>query len=92
VPLWSSLLPKAKWYYIQEKHSNMPNNRHIIEATLDLIRGDAVNLPDKLPAPRGFFGGVSFSTPPAESAAELESKIRSGTANQEDLKQLYFAL
>jgi pimeloyl-ACP methyl ester carboxylesterase len=91
VPLWSSLIPRAKWYYVQEKHSNMPNNRQIIQATLDLLHGDTVSLPDQLPEPRQFFG-VSFSTPPADSAGELESKIRSGTANQDDLRQLYFAL
>ncbi len=93
VPLWSALLPGADIYYVQEKHSDMPKNREIIQASLDLIHDGKPGLPTALPEPKaGGFLGLSFDVPGEENAAALEAKIRTGTASQEDLQQLYFAL
>ena len=89
VPLWSAVLPKAEVFYIEEKHGKLPANRKVQAAVLNLIHGKASSLPADLPEPKGFF---SFDIPVEPSPAELESKIRSGTATQEDLRQLYFAL
>ncbi len=89
VPLWSAVLPKAKVFYIEEKHGKLPANRKVQAAVLNLIHGKDSPLPADLPEPKGFF---SFDIPVEPSPAELESKIRSGTATEEDLRQLYFAL
>lgn len=91
VPLWSALLPAAEVYYIQEKHSELPNNREVIRAALDLVNGEKPALPVALPEPKQGFLGISFDAPSTQTAEELEAKIRAGTASQEDLKQLYFA-
>ena len=91
VPLWSALLPAADVYYIQEKHSDLPNNREVIRAALDLVNGEKPALPVSLPEPKEGFLGISFDLPTTQTAEELEAKIRAGTASQEDLKQLYFA-
>jgi pimeloyl-ACP methyl ester carboxylesterase len=93
VPLWSARLPRAELFYIQEKHADLPNNREVIQAALELINDGKPGLPGTLPAPKaGGFLGISFDIASEDSAALLETKIRTGTATQDDLKQLYFAL
>lgn len=102
VPLWSALLPRAEVYYVRAKHSDLPNQPEVIDAALNLILGDSCTLPTALPEPRSFLGlhfgldGEEESAAPEElaapSPAELEEKIRSGTADQNDLKSLRFAL
>jgi pimeloyl-ACP methyl ester carboxylesterase len=100
VPLWSARLPGADLFYIEEKHADLPKNQHVIQAALELINDGKPGLATALPEPKGGLFGLSFDVPgegaaPAAvtlSAAELEARIRSGTANQDDLKQLYFAL
>ena len=90
VPLWSALLPGADTYYIQEKHSDLPANRQVIQAVLALIRGRRAALPAELPAPRRF--PAAFAAPAPTPPEALEARIRSGTAGKDDLEQLYFAL
>lgn len=91
VPLWSALLPGASTFYIQEKHGTLPANRQVIQAVLALIREQRCALPAALPAPRRF-AGVAFDVQQGSSPEELQARIRSGTADQDDLDQLYFAL
>jgi hypothetical protein len=91
VPLWSARLPGADLFYIQEKHADLPNNRQVIQAALDLVNDGQPDLPTVLPEPKTSFLGLSFEAPGDDSAADLGDKIRAGTATQEDLKKLYFA-
>jgi hypothetical protein len=94
VPLWSARLPGADVYYIQEVHRNLPNNGKVIQATQDLINTGHCDLPTSLPAPRGFsFDAVPGGPVPFDVQAEdLRTKIETGTASDEDLDKLYFAL
>jgi pimeloyl-ACP methyl ester carboxylesterase len=107
VPLWSSRLPGADIYYIQEKHGDLPKNRQVAASVLNLIQDGRCALPTALPPRRRSLGGFSFSVPgeeedtpveeaaevvPEVAAAELRMKIESGTASQDDLKLLHFAL
>ena len=92
VPLWSALLPGASVYYIQQGHVDLPSNRQVIKATLDLINGGTPDLPTQLPPRRsGLFRGGTLA--PAEDEADrLRARLEEGTANAEDLSRLYFAL
>ena len=100
VPLWSALLPRANVFYVRAKHGDMPNQPEIIDAVLNLILGDSCPLPAVLPEPRSFLGvhfglegeGGEAPVEAPPSPAELEAKIRSGTADQNDLKSLRFAM
>jgi pimeloyl-ACP methyl ester carboxylesterase len=91
VPLWSAVLPSATMYYVEEVHRNLPKNKDVIEAALDLIHGGTPDLPVDLP-PRqaGFF---SFAAPeaPDVTAEKLRQHLEEGTANESELAQLYFA-
>lgn len=92
VPLWSSLLPGAQTYYIQEKHTNLPNNNDVIAAVQALLQGGAPKLPETLPPPRNILG-ISFDAPAVPpTPEELAQKIRAGTAGKNDLDALHFAL
>jgi hypothetical protein len=80
----------------------MPNTPEIIDAVLSLILGNSCDLPKELPEPRSFLGlhfgidgegePVEVPEPPPPSPEELQAKILSGTADQNDLKSLRFAL
>jgi len=91
VPLWSALLPGAVIYYAEEVHRYLPKNKPVIEATLELIHGGTPGLPTELPAPRP--GLFSFAPPePVDVAADtLRQRVEEGTANADELSQLYFA-
>ena len=89
VPLWSSVLPGANVFYVQEKHANLPGNNQVLSAVQSLLGGGKVSLPVKLPEPRSFLG-LSFDVPEPVSPEVLKARIRSGTADQNDLQQLYF--
>lgn len=101
VPLWSALLPRAEIFYVRARHGDMPNEPEVINAVLNLILGNSCPLPAALPEPRSFLGlhfgvdGELVEEPveaPPPTPAELEEKIRSGTADQNDLKSLRFAM
>jgi len=92
VPLWSAVLPGATMYYIEETHRTLPKNKKVIKATLDLIAGQKPSLPTELPAHR-----VAIRTAPEPEPVEIEAErlrlhLQDGTANEEHLSQLYFAL
>lgn len=93
VPLWSALLPGADIFYIQEKHSELPGNRQVMQSVLRLIQGESCQLATALPKP-ALFGGISFGVdekqPPTPE--ELRERIRTGTADKDDLRALHFAL
>jgi hypothetical protein len=91
VPLWSALLPGATIYYAQEVHRDLPKNKKVLKATLDLIHGGVPDLDTELPPfDPGWF---SFEPPEPvdESAQKLRANLEEGTASAEDLSQLYFA-
>lgn len=92
VPLWSSLLPGATIYYVQEVHRDLPKNGDVIEATLELIHRGRAELPTELPEPEfGLFGREALA--PAEVEAErLRRNLEMGNASQEELSNLFFAL
>ncbi len=92
VPLWSATLPKARMFYIQERHRNLPGNGDVIKAVLALTHNDEPNLPSEIP-PRetGWFGrGVETPTSLDEQAFELRQHLADGTATAEELTQFYF--
>ncbi len=91
VPLWSALLPKAAIYYIQEVHRNLPKNKAMIEATLELIHGGTPNLPTELPPPSGVFRReVPMSAD--MQARQLTDRLEQGTVTAEDLAVFYSGL
>lgn len=91
VPLWSALMPGLETLYIQEKHSDLPANREVINTVIGLMRGLPAALATVLPEPKNFLG-LAFETPAAVPPAVLEARIRTGAADQNDLNQLFFAM
>ncbi|MFQ5854812.1 MAG: lipase family alpha/beta hydrolase, partial [Anaerolineae bacterium] len=96
VPLWSAVLPGATIYYIQQVHRYLPKNKRVIDATLDLIHNGTPSLPTELP-PRdtGLLGhllGRDALAPADVEAERLRQRLEDGTASEEDLTLLYFAM
>jgi pimeloyl-ACP methyl ester carboxylesterase len=91
VPLWSSLLPGATIHYVQEVHGDLPKNRSVIKATLQLIHEGTANLPTELPEPKAGFFGRDALAPADVEAGRLRQHLEAGTASQEDLSSLFFA-
>lgn len=92
VPLWSSVLPGAAMYYVQEVHRDLPKNRSVIGATLDLIHQGIPDLPTDLPEPRhGLLTREALASAEVE-AERLRQHLEAGTASQEELSRLFFAL
>ncbi len=91
VPLWSAELPGAKVYYTQVNHRDLPGNKSVIQATLDLINTGDCKLPETLPPPKPFFFEPSVSVPVDVQAEDLRAKIETGIVSEHDLKNLYFA-
>ncbi len=89
VPLWSAVLPGATMYYIEEVHRDLPKNKQILRATLDLIHGQPPDLDTSIPGRRAI---VKRDVAPPEVDAEgLKQRIETGTATEKDLEQLFFA-
>lgn len=92
VPLWSAVLPGASMYYIQQGHRDLPKNRQVIDATLELIHGGTPNLPTELPPPKaGIFGREMLAQADVEVEG-LRRRLEAGTANSEDLSLLHLGL
>jgi len=93
VPLWSSVLPGAQMYYVNEKHRYLPGNDKVIAGVLELLNGGTPKLAKTIPpAPSGIFRAErEFMSTDAE-ADDLRRKLEAGTANGADLGKLYFAL
>jgi pimeloyl-ACP methyl ester carboxylesterase len=91
VPLWSSQLPGARLYYIQEVHAKLPANGQVIQATLDLIQQGTCSLPDTVPAYKFFPLGTGVPVSFDGQVEDLRGKIQSGSASQQDLEKLFFA-
>jgi len=90
VPLWSARLPGAVVYYIQEVHRNLPRNKQVIKATLELIQSGDCDLPSELPAPKaGLFGRRAVGSLD-DRATRLRLALEDGTASEEDLSELFF--
>jgi hypothetical protein len=89
VPLWSSVLPRANMYYVEEVHRDLPKNKQIIRATLDLIHGRAPDLPAIIPARRAI--ADRDLAPPEADVDGLRERIETGTVTEKDLQQLFFA-
>jgi hypothetical protein len=96
VPPRSANLPEATVYYIQYDHRNLPSNRQVIKGTLDLIHGgETEKLPTDLrPREPGLFGRGVLSPADVEDieAERLRQRLEDGTADAQDLSQLYFAM
>ncbi len=89
VPLWSAVLPGATMYYVEEVHRDLPKNKRVLRATLDLIHGQMPDLDTSIPGRRAI---VEREVAPPEVDAEgLKRRIEAGTATEKDLEQLYFA-
>jgi pimeloyl-ACP methyl ester carboxylesterase len=88
VPLWSALLPGATMYYVEEVHRDLPKNKQIIRATLDLIHGRKPDLLTSIPTRREVV--EREVAPPEVDADALRERIEAGTATEQDLQQLFF--
>jgi hypothetical protein len=92
VPLWSAILPGATIYYVEEVHRDLPKNREVIDATLDVIYDRPVRLPTSIPTRRAMVADRPSPLPAETEAERLRQRIEAGTANEADLALLYFAL
>jgi pimeloyl-ACP methyl ester carboxylesterase len=91
VPGWSGFYEKARLFYIQEVHRDLPKNNQVIQAVQDLIQSDTCDLNKRIPRRKvGLFARAPI-TSPATQAAVLEDKIRAGSVDDADLDTLYFA-
>jgi hypothetical protein len=90
VPLWSAQLPGADIYYVQEVHRDLPKNREVIDAVIDLTYDRTPALPTSLPEPKaGFLGLRPVLGSPEIEAQRLRQKIEAGTASEQDLEMLF---
>ena len=78
-------------YYIEEIHRTLPKNKKVIRATLDLIRGQTPSLAIEMPAYRAAPRSARETQPVEVEAEQLRLHFQDGTANEEQLSQLYFA-
>jgi pimeloyl-ACP methyl ester carboxylesterase len=91
VPSWSANFAKAKLYFIQEVHKNLPNNMDVINAVQELLHDGSCGLPQKVPPKKtGLFARAPVIST-TDQAAVLADKIRKGSINQDDLENIYFA-
>jgi hypothetical protein len=91
VPLWSAILPGATVFYIEEKHRDLPKNKRVIEATLDLIHRGEPDLPTELPMRKALLVDRPVSPPVDVEAEQIRGDVEVGTATEEELSQLFFA-
>ncbi|GAP06633.1 lecithin:cholesterol acyltransferase [Anaerolinea thermolimosa] len=92
VPGWSGFYPKARVYYIQEVHRNLPGNSDVIQAVKAITREGKCNLSQQVPKKKSGLIARDSPLPVNTRAAIIEEKIHSGTVTEADLENLYFAL
>ena len=90
VPLWSVRKEGISTYYIEERHRNLPSNRAVLEAILELVHGGAPSLPREVPEPSGLFERLRVA-PVVQQVLELRRRIEEGEFSREDLQKLFFA-
>ena len=92
VPLWSAVLPGATMYYIEEVHRTLPKNKAVIQATLDLIHGQTPDLWTDIPAHRQAERSRAIAEPVDAEAERIRRRLEDGSATEEELAPLFFAL
>ena len=92
VPGWSGFYPKARMYYIQEVHRDLPGNSDVIRAVKAIARDGSCDLSQQVPKKKSGFLTRDIPLPVNTRAAVVEEKIRTGTVNEADLENFYFAL
>ncbi|HSJ57778.1 MAG TPA: alpha/beta fold hydrolase [Anaerolineae bacterium] len=92
VPLWSSILPGATIYYVQDQHRALAKNRDVLRGTLDVIHDGHARLPTELPEPERGWLRRDAPVPADVEAAHLRLRLELGSADEEDLSKLFFAL
>ncbi len=93
VPLWSAVLPGATMYYVNEKHRYLPGNDDVMAGVLELLYGGTPKLATAIPPRKpGLFAAAREPVTPQAEAAALRERLEKGTASEEDLGKLYFAM
>lgn len=93
VPLWAAILPGAIMYYVNERHRYLPSNDRVIAAVLELLHDGQPRLSRTIPPRRAGLLPHARAARSVEAEADaLRARLTTGTANGEDVAQLYFAL
>ena len=92
VPHWSAVAPGFDVYYVQEVHRTLPTNPQVIQATLALVEGGAVDLPSTLPPRKTGWFSRDLQPRPQTQAQQLRDHLQTGALTREDLDAFYFAL
>jgi len=90
VPLWSVRKEGVSTYYIEDRHRNLPSNRAVLGAILELAHGGKPDLPRVVPEPSGLLERLR-TAPAMQQAMELRRRLEAGELTREDLQKLFFA-
>jgi pimeloyl-ACP methyl ester carboxylesterase len=90
VPLWSVRSEKVATYYVEEGHQQLPSNSQVLDAVINLIHGEPVDLPQTVPSPTSVLQRLAPASL-RQQVAEIRQRIEDGTLSREDLEKLFFA-
>jgi pimeloyl-ACP methyl ester carboxylesterase len=89
VPLWSTRDERLRTYYVEDTHGQLPSNDRVLQAVVNLLYGDTVELPTELPEPAHLRRGLR-GIPLVQQVAELREHIEQGRLSRRDIERLFF--
>ncbi len=89
VPLWSAQDERLRMYYVQETHSRLVSNNQVLQAVVNLLYGQPVELPTELPKPNQPLRNLR-AIPLVQQVAELKEHIEQGRLSRKDIEGLFF--
>jgi pimeloyl-ACP methyl ester carboxylesterase len=90
VPAWSAQDDGLRVYYVDESHSRLVSNEHILENIVNLLHGDPVTLSETVPAQAPTLRGLR-STPLMQQVAEIREHIEQGKLTRRDIEKFFFS-
>ncbi|MBI4927352.1 MAG: alpha/beta fold hydrolase [Anaerolineae bacterium] len=92
VPGWSGNFKKARLFFAQATHRDLPGNRDVINAVEGLIISGDCSLNTRIPKKKVGLFGKPGPVAPASRAAVIEDKVKDGTITSAELGDLFFAM
>jgi pimeloyl-ACP methyl ester carboxylesterase len=89
VPLWSAQDKRLQVYYVQDTHGRLVSNDQVLQAVVNLLYGQPVELPAELPEPGHPLRSLRAS-PLMQQVAEIKEHIEQGRLSRKDIERLFF--